>query len=52
MLARIFHIIPPRKVVRGRPARRNVEEQGVPNAPEVQLQGEVTNDEFHKSIRF
>uniref|UniRef100_M1DVI9 Uncharacterized protein n=1 Tax=Solanum tuberosum TaxID=4113 RepID=M1DVI9_SOLTU len=39
-------IIPPRKVVRGRPARRNVEEQGVPNAPEVQPQGEVTNDEF------
>uniref|UniRef100_M1DVA1 Uncharacterized protein n=1 Tax=Solanum tuberosum TaxID=4113 RepID=M1DVA1_SOLTU len=30
----------------GRPARRDVEEQGVPNAPEVQPQGEVTNAEF------
>ncbi|KAG5576254.1 hypothetical protein H5410_056388 [Solanum commersonii] len=35
----------------GHPARRNVEEQGVPNAPEVQPQGEVTNAEFREAIR-
>ncbi|KAK4721628.1 hypothetical protein R3W88_011861 [Solanum pinnatisectum] len=33
------------------PARRNVEEQGVPNAHEVQPQGEVTNAEFREAIR-
>ncbi|KAK4726700.1 hypothetical protein R3W88_031617 [Solanum pinnatisectum] len=32
-------IMPPRKAVRGRPARRNVEEQELPNAPIVQHQG-------------
>ncbi|KAH0720138.1 hypothetical protein KY284_005168 [Solanum tuberosum] len=37
--------------VRGRPARRNVEEKGVPNAREVQPQGEVTNAEYRKAIR-
>ncbi|KAH0665107.1 hypothetical protein KY285_026313 [Solanum tuberosum] len=42
--------MPPRRAVRGRPARRNVEEQGVPNAPEVQPQGEVTNAEFREAI--
>ena len=43
--------MPPRRVVRGRPARRNVEEQELPNAPEVQPQGEVTNAEFHEAIQ-
>ncbi|KAG5608649.1 hypothetical protein H5410_019930 [Solanum commersonii] len=32
-------IMPPRRAVRGRPTKRNVEEQWVPNAPEVQPQG-------------
>uniref|UniRef100_M1DX78 Gag-pol polyprotein n=1 Tax=Solanum tuberosum TaxID=4113 RepID=M1DX78_SOLTU len=43
--------MPPRRAVRGRPARRNVEEQGVSNAPEVQSHGEVTNAEFREAIR-
>ncbi|KAK4718262.1 hypothetical protein R3W88_016600 [Solanum pinnatisectum] len=43
--------MPPRRAVRGRPARRNVEEQGVPNAPKVQPQGDVTNAEFCEAIR-
>ncbi|WMV13647.1 hypothetical protein MTR67_007032 [Solanum verrucosum] len=36
--------MPPRRAVKGRPARRNVEEQGVPNALEVQPQGEEVAD--------
>ncbi|XP_049347490.1 uncharacterized protein LOC125812027, partial [Solanum verrucosum] len=36
---------------RGRPARRNIEEQELPNAPEVQPQGEVSNAEFREAIR-
>ncbi|KAH0674527.1 hypothetical protein KY290_024941 [Solanum tuberosum] len=45
--------MPLRRAVGGRPARRNVEpqDQGVPNAPEVQPQGEVTNAEFLEAIR-
>ncbi|WMV07929.1 hypothetical protein MTR67_001314 [Solanum verrucosum] len=54
--------MPPRRVVRGRPSMRNVdgcpsrrnvdpEDQGVPNVPEVQPQGEVTNTEFRDAIR-
>ncbi|XP_049371101.1 uncharacterized protein LOC125836058 [Solanum verrucosum] len=43
--------MPPRRAGRGRPARRNVEEKGVPNAREVQPQGEVTNAEFREAIR-
>ncbi|XP_049382747.1 uncharacterized protein LOC125847084 [Solanum stenotomum] len=43
--------MPPRRAVRGRPARRNVEEQELPNAPEVQPQGEVTNAEFREAIK-
>ena len=43
--------MPPRRVVRGSPARRNAEEPEVPNAPEVQPQGEVTNVEFHEVTR-
>ncbi|KAH0712585.1 hypothetical protein KY289_008544 [Solanum tuberosum] len=43
--------MPPRRAVRSRPARRNVEEQELPNAPEVQPQGEVTNVEFREAIR-
>jgi len=45
--------MPPRRAARDRLARRNVEpqEQGVPNAPNVQPQGEVTNAEFREAIR-
>ncbi|KAH0709413.1 hypothetical protein KY284_010840 [Solanum tuberosum] len=43
--------MPPRRAIRGRPAKRNVEDQGVPNALEVQSQGEVTNAEFREAIR-
>ncbi|XP_049414638.1 uncharacterized protein LOC125877366 [Solanum stenotomum] len=43
--------MPPRRVVRGLSARRNVKEQWVPNALEMQLQGEVTNAEFREAIR-
>ncbi|WMV19535.1 hypothetical protein MTR67_012920 [Solanum verrucosum] len=44
-------IMPPRRVVQGRPARTNVEKKGGPNAPEVQPQGEVTNGELREAIR-
>ncbi|KAG5579337.1 hypothetical protein H5410_049964, partial [Solanum commersonii] len=44
-------IMPPRRAVRGHPARRNIEEEGVPNVPEVQPQGEVTDVEFREAIR-
>uniref|UniRef100_M1DEN4 Late blight resistance protein n=1 Tax=Solanum tuberosum TaxID=4113 RepID=M1DEN4_SOLTU len=48
----VHHIIMPlRRAVRGRPARRNVEEQELPNAPEMQPQREVTNAEFREAIR-
>ncbi|XP_049348229.1 uncharacterized protein LOC125812806, partial [Solanum verrucosum] len=43
--------MPPQRVVRGHPARRNVEEPELPNASEVQSQGEVTNAEFREAIR-
>ncbi|XP_049360648.1 uncharacterized protein LOC125825347 [Solanum verrucosum] len=43
--------MPPRRPVRGHPARRNVDEQELPNAPEVQPQGEVTNAKFREAIR-
>ncbi|XP_049410640.1 uncharacterized protein LOC125873834 [Solanum stenotomum] len=45
--------MPSRRVVRGHPAKRNVEpqQQGVPIAPEVQPQGVVTNVEFREAIR-
>ncbi|WMV26573.1 hypothetical protein MTR67_019958 [Solanum verrucosum] len=45
--------MPLRRAVRGCPASRKVEpqEQGVPNVPEVQPQGEVTNAEFLEAIR-
>ncbi|KAG5571081.1 hypothetical protein H5410_060847 [Solanum commersonii] len=36
--------MPPQRVVRGHPSRRNIEEQGVPNAPKVQPQGKVVFD--------
>ncbi|XP_049342920.1 uncharacterized protein LOC125807249 [Solanum verrucosum] len=42
--------MPPRRAVRGRPTRKNVKEQGVPNALEVRPQGEVTNAEFRETI--
>ncbi|WMV41911.1 hypothetical protein MTR67_035296 [Solanum verrucosum] len=40
--------MPPRRAVRGCLGRRNVDpqDQGVPNALQVQPQGEVTNVEF------
>ena len=44
-------IIPPKRVVRGHSARRNVKEQGSPNALEVQPQGKVTNAELREAIR-
>uniref|UniRef100_M1DYH4 Gag-pol polyprotein n=1 Tax=Solanum tuberosum TaxID=4113 RepID=M1DYH4_SOLTU len=43
-------IMPLRRAVRGRPTRRNVEEQGVPIATEVKPLGEVTNAEFREAI--
>ncbi|XP_015081426.1 uncharacterized protein LOC107025074 [Solanum pennellii] len=45
--------MPPRRVVKGRPSRKNVEpqEQGVPNAQNVKPQGDVTNVEFREAIR-
>ena len=43
--------MPPRIAVIGFQSRRNVEELEVPNAPEVQPQGEVNNVEFLESIR-
>ena len=42
--------MPPRRAVKGRPARSNVNEQEVPNAPDVQTQEEVTNAEFREVI--
>ena len=42
--------MPQRTIVRGLP-RRNVEEQEVPNSPDLQPQGEVTNAEFREAIR-
>uniref|UniRef100_M1DKC9 Uncharacterized protein n=1 Tax=Solanum tuberosum TaxID=4113 RepID=M1DKC9_SOLTU len=48
-----IRIIRPRRVVRGHPARRNVDpqDQVVPNALEVQPQGEVTNVELRNTIQ-
>ncbi|XP_049381219.1 uncharacterized protein LOC125845725 [Solanum stenotomum] len=44
-------MMPPQRAVRGRPARWNIEEQRVSNAPEVKPKGEVTNAEFWEAIR-
>jgi len=43
--------MPLQRVFQGRPTRRNVEDQGVHNAPDVQPQGEVTNVELWDAIR-
>ncbi|XP_049405240.1 uncharacterized protein LOC125868691 [Solanum stenotomum] len=43
--------MPLRRPVRGRPTGCNVDEQDLPNSPEVQPQGEVTNVEFREAIR-
>ena len=43
--------MPPRRVARGCPTRRSVEEPEFPNAPEVEPEGEVNKSEFHESIR-
>ena len=40
-----------RRATRGCPARRNVEEPELPNAPKVQPGGEFTNFEFSNTIR-
>uniref|UniRef100_M1DQN6 Uncharacterized protein n=1 Tax=Solanum tuberosum TaxID=4113 RepID=M1DQN6_SOLTU len=34
----LLMIMPPRKATTGHPTRRNIEEQGVPNTPEMQPQ--------------
>uniref|UniRef100_M1DHQ0 Uncharacterized protein n=1 Tax=Solanum tuberosum TaxID=4113 RepID=M1DHQ0_SOLTU len=41
--SRVALIMPPQRVVRGLPSRKNVDpkDQGVPNAPKVQPQGEI-----------
>ncbi|XP_015057476.1 uncharacterized protein LOC107003674 [Solanum pennellii] len=44
--------MPPRRAIRGRLARRIVEEQEFPNAPEVQPQEEVIHAEFFETIRY
>ena len=43
-------IITPQRAVRGLQAIRNVEESEVPNAPEVQPQGKVTNTKLREAI--
>ena len=44
--------MPPQRAARGFPARINVEEQEVPNAPAVQPQREATTSgEFREDIR-
>ena len=43
--------MPLRRAARGHPARTNVEEPNVPNAPNVQPQEKVTNAEFREVIR-
>ena len=43
--------MPPQRAKRGRPARRNVEEPRVPNAPEVQHRGEVSSAQFEEANR-
>lgn len=42
--------MPPRRNHRGSPAIRNVEEQGVPNAHEVQPKGSVTHSKLREAI--
>ncbi|XP_049387465.1 uncharacterized protein LOC125851761 [Solanum stenotomum] len=42
--------MPPRRAVKGHPTRRNIEEDELPNAPEVQPQGEVNHAEFRETI--
>ncbi|KAG5610684.1 hypothetical protein H5410_021965 [Solanum commersonii] len=51
MLARVSDNHASMKIVRGHSARCNIEEQELPNAPEVKPQGEVTNAEFCEAIR-
>ena len=43
--------MPPRREVRGRPTKRNVEEHELPNAPDVQPQGHTTNVELWEVIQ-
>lgn len=51
MLVCIFKIMHVWRVVKVLFARRNVKEQGVPNAPESQPQTEVINVEFYEAIK-
>lgn len=44
-------IMSPPRAARGCPSWRNLEEQALPNAPEMQPQGEVTNIKFIEAIR-
>uniref|UniRef100_M1DFE4 Retrotransposon gag protein n=1 Tax=Solanum tuberosum TaxID=4113 RepID=M1DFE4_SOLTU len=44
-------IMPPRRVVRVRPARRIIEEQELPSALEVQTQEEINYADFREAIR-
>lgn len=52
MFVCVFQIMPPRIVVQGRPVGMDVElqEQWIPNVPEVKPQREVTNIEFCEVI--
>ena len=45
--------MPPQRAIRGRSTRRNIElqEKGVPTAPNVQPQGEVTDAELCEAIQ-
>lgn len=51
MLACIFQIMPPWRVVRDRPTWRNVEDWRLPNALEVQPKEEFTNHVFRDAIQ-
>ncbi|KAG5600138.1 hypothetical protein H5410_031508 [Solanum commersonii] len=42
--------MPPRRAVRGLPARRSVEEQELPNAPEVQPKGRARQEGVDTSM--
>lgn len=43
--------MPPQRAIKGHPIFHNIEEQGLPNAPEVQPQGEIINFKLREAIR-
>ena len=43
--------MPPQRAIKGHPIFHNIEEQGLPNAPEVQPQGEILNFKLREAIR-